>query len=249
MQSLSREVATVHSTKVESVVIPAQWTTLPATLTLPEEARQIVLFPSATDELNVRLARMIEKLGIGTLLVNLLSGEELAVWRVALDLHFMARRLSDVARWLRERPETRNHAVGLFAAGTVAATALIAAANDPRLICAIASLNGRPDLALYSLARVETPALLMVDSREKALAHLNHQAYTRLAGDKRLLMISNAADMEDACVMKNVAAPAAEWFQRHRSAWRKQHGIFRAFPASPAGETDSVGRKSTTYWP
>lgn len=124
----------------------------------------------------------------GTLALELLTEEEIAVPRIAFDLHLLARRLLKAWRWLRERRQTCACPVGIFATGTDAAVALIAAASEPEQFSAIVSFNGRPELALYSLTRVETPTLFIVRARDPMLARLNRQGYSRLAGEKRMLI-------------------------------------------------------------
>ena len=176
-----------HPAKSEHVEIPAQWASLGATLELPQGVEEMALIPHGSAKFNIAMAEALERHGIGRLALELLTEEEIAVPRIAFDLHLLARLLK-VRRWLRERRQTCASPVGIFATGTDAAVALIAAASEPAQFSAIVSFNGRPELALYSLTRVETPTLFIVRARDPMLARLNRQGYSRLAGEKRMLI-------------------------------------------------------------
>lgn len=97
-----------------------------------------------------------------------------------------------------------------------AAAALVAAARRPRLIHAVVSRGGRPDLAGESLPRVESPTLLIVGGADEAVIGLNEQASERLNVTHRLEIVPGATHLfEEPGALERVGELAAGWFARY----------------------------------
>ncbi|HZO82475.1 MAG TPA: phosphoribosyltransferase family protein [Candidatus Binataceae bacterium] len=212
-----------QTTDQTKVVIPSDSVRLEGELTVPPDARVIVLFAhgSGSSRLSPRnqfVARALEQAGVGTLLFDLLTEEEAADRENVFDVDFLAHRLGDATRWLRARPEAAACALGYFGASTGAAAALIAAAQDPA-ICAVVSRGGRPDLALRHLAAVTAPTLLIVGGNDYGVIELNEKAYRLLRCEKALKIVPGATHLfEEPGTLEQVARLASEWFVRHASA-------------------------------
>src|SRR5258707_378739 len=131
-------------------------------LSLPEGAGGIVLFAhgsgsSRFSPRNRYVAQLLNQARLATLLVDLLSPEEEAVDLRTAQLRFniglLAERLVAVTDWLVQQPDTRPLGIGYFGASTGAAAALVAAAERPKIVRAVVSRGGRPDLAGPALAQ------------------------------------------------------------------------------------------------
>ena len=91
------------------------------------------------------------------------------------NIELLARRLVEVAEWLRIGP------TGLVAdrlrRGQRGAGAALPVAADTRVnVLAVVSRGGRPDLAVEWLAKVDVPTLLIVGGRDELVRELNRQA-------------------------------------------------------------------------
>jgi putative phosphoribosyl transferase len=208
-----------------TVRVPAGPVTLEGDLTVSESAQGVVLFAhgsgsSRHSPRNRRVARLLNEGQLATLLVDLLTAdEELADRRTGhlrFDIGLLAERLVEAADWLGRQPETRELALGCFGASTGAAAALVAAAARPHSVSAVVSRGGRPDLAGPSLPVVRAPTLLIVGGDDTQVLELNRQAYERLHGDKRLIVIPGATHLfEEPGALDQVARHARDWFERH----------------------------------
>jgi dienelactone hydrolase len=194
-------------------------------LVVPPGARGVVLFAhgsvsSRHSPRNRAIARVLQKAGTGTLLLDLLTArEEVADMenaRFRFDIDLLARRLDGATAWLREEVETAGLRVGYFGASTGAAAAFVAAASRPADIAAVVSRGGRPDLAAHALAGVRAPTLLIVGGDDGRVIDLNRIAFDRLPGEKRLVVIPGATHLfEEPGALEDVARYAAAWFTAH----------------------------------
>jgi putative phosphoribosyl transferase len=107
--------------------------------------------------------------------------------------------------------------VGYFGASTGAGAALVAAAELPRIVSAVVSRGGRPDLAGSALGLVRAPTLLIVGGEDEPVITMNREALARLqCPDKKLVIIPGATHLfEEPGTLQEVARVAAEWFTRH----------------------------------
>jgi putative phosphoribosyl transferase len=208
-----------------TVRVPAGAVTLEGDLTLPQGAQGAVLFAhgsgsSRHSPRNRRVAGLLNEARLATLLVDLLTAdEEIADRRTGhlrFDIGLLAERLVEAADWLGRQPGTRDLTLGCFGASTGAAAALVAAAARPHAVCAVVSRGGRPDLAGPSLSVVRAPTLLIVGGDDAPVLELNRQAYQRLHGEKRLVVIPGATHLfEEPGALDLVARDASGWFEQH----------------------------------
>ncbi len=208
-----------------TVRVTAGPVTLEGNLSLPEEARGVVLFAhgSGSSRLSPRnrhVARLLNEGKLATLLIDLLTRDEEAIdlrtGHLRFDIGLLAERLVGATDWLVRHPDTRQLRVGYFGASTGAAAALVAAAERPEVVAAIVSRGGRPDLAGPALARVEAPTLLIVGGNDIPVIELNRQALAQLRCEKRLVIVPGATHLfEEPGTLDEVARLAREWFERH----------------------------------
>jgi putative phosphoribosyl transferase len=205
------------------VTIPVGNIVLQGTLAIPQGAQAIVLFVHGSGSnryspRNRHVAQVLHTRGLATLLVDLLTKEEEAVDRRTAELRFnialLAKRLTGATEWIRANQNTSKLALGYFGASTGAAAALVAAARFPRIVDAVVSRGGRPDLARESLITVQAPTLLIVGGLDDVVITLNRQALDVLKCPiKRMAIVPNATHLfEEPGTLEEAARMAAEWF-------------------------------------
>jgi putative phosphoribosyl transferase len=148
-------------------IVPTADAGLPAVLTLPPDARGIVVFAHGSGRSSPRnraVAETLTKAGLATLLLDLLIADEEAVdmrtARLRFDIGLLASRVVGAIDWLVADagvgdlpPRAARLPVGCLGASTGAAAALVAAAERPDRVAAVVSRGGRPDLAGDALPR------------------------------------------------------------------------------------------------
>lgn len=222
----------------QEVLIKTSDAVLPGTLSLPRNAKGIVLFAhgsgsSRHSPRNRQVAEVLQAQGLGTLLFDLLSKEEELLDQQTAELRFniglLAARLVGVTKWVTQQPSTKGLAIGYFGASTGAAAALAAAAQLRDLVAAVVSRGGRPDLAAEALGEVHASVLLLVGGLDDKVVSLNRQALRRLrCQNKRLVLIPGATHLfEEPGTLKEVAQAAAAWFSEYLAAdhWTKESRV------------------------
>jgi putative phosphoribosyl transferase len=203
-------------------------------LVVPAGASSLVLFAhgsgsSRFSPRNQYVAEVLQKRGIGTLLLDLLSQGEAADPALVFDIDLLADRLLHAKKWVEGQPETRSLRLGYFGASTGAGAALVAAAKEPENIFALVSRGGRPDLAAHYLDLVTAPVLLIVGGEDEVVLNLNHRALDALPGTKKLEIVPEATHLfEEPGALERVAELAADWFVRMRQvelAQRKHESV------------------------
>jgi len=194
-------------------------------LTIPVSARGIIIFAhgSGSSRLSSRnrfVAGVLQRAGLATLLLDLLTAEEeqidLRTGHLRFDIDLLHRRLVEATRWLADDLQAGALPVGYFGASTGAAAALTAAAALPASTRAIVSRGGRPDLAGSALSRVQAPTLLIVGGNDDPVIELNQQALKSLHCDKKLEIVPAATHLfEEPGTLEKVAELAKNWFQKH----------------------------------
>lgn len=190
-------------------------------LKIPEGAKSIVLFAhgSGSSRLSPRnnfVADVLNNSQLATLLIDLLTPEEDAVYETRFDIPLLTERLSNVVKWLTKQPETKNLALGLFGASTGAAAALEVAALHPKQIKAVVSRGGRPDMAMNALGNVIGPTLFIVGGNDFPVIELNKKAFEILICTKKLEIIPHATHLfEEPGCLDEVARVSNEWFHKH----------------------------------
>ena len=213
-----------------SIVLPEA--VLEGDLTLPRGARGLVIFAhgsgsSRHSPRNRFVAEVINRAGLATLLMDLLTVEEEHEDEVTRELRFdiglLAGRVAQVVEWVDRQGELSGMKIGLFGSSTGAAAALVAAAElPPEAVQAVVSRGGRPDLAGAALPRVACPTLLLVGGADDVVIGLNEQARLRMRGRAELVIVPGATHLfEEPGTLERVADLAAEWFGRHLDERRR----------------------------
>ncbi len=202
--------------------IPAANVRLEGTLSLPGDARAVVVFAhgSGTSRYSPRnrfVADSLHEASLGTLLFDLLTPAEQQAdeltGRLRFDTRLLSQRLMGVVDWLSGLEDGRGLPIGLFGASTGAAAALVVAAQRAQLVQAVVSRGGRADLAGESLRAVKAPTLLIVGGRDTAVIALNRQASRRLSAPHRLEIVPGASHLfKEPGRLAEVARLARDWF-------------------------------------
>jgi putative phosphoribosyl transferase len=206
------------------VSIPAAGGELSGELHLAEGANAVVLFAhgsgsSRFSPRNRYVAGELQKLGLGTLLMDLLREDEAESRCNVFDIELLASRLLEARRWLDGAAGSRALRVGYFGASTGAAAALVAAATEPEAVRAVVSRGGRPDLAAPWLPRVRAPTLLIVGERDSPVLEWNEEAHRLLRTEKKLVVVPGATHLfEEPGTLEQAAAHAGRWFERYLPA-------------------------------
>jgi len=210
---------------IKSVRVPVGSTTLEGDLNVPSKALGVVLFAHGSGRCRHSLrsrfvAEELQKRGLATLLIDLLTREEEAVdvrtARLRFDIGLLAERLVGATDWLAEDPDTRGLKVGYLGASTGGGAALVAAAERPNVVETVVSRGGRPDLAGDALPRVKAPTLLMVGGDDDIVIRLNESAYQALGCEKRLEIVPGATHLfEEPGALEDVSRLAKRWFERY----------------------------------
>jgi putative phosphoribosyl transferase len=206
----------------EALHIPVGRIDLPGDLELPDSASAVVVFAhgSGSSRLSPRnqtVAQTLRRDGkMGTLLLDLLTPAEDAVYANRFDIALLAARLETATRYLLGRSGFAGIPVGLFGASTGAAAAIVAAVGLGGHAQAVVSRGGRPDLAGDALDALEAPTLLIVGGDDAQVIALNRQALAAIpAAEKRLEIVPGATHLfEEPGTLEAVAELARSWFDR-----------------------------------
>jgi putative phosphoribosyl transferase len=201
---------------------------LAADISVPERAQGLVLFAhgsgsSRQSTRNRHVAQVLNRGAIATILTDLLTGQEeaedirTAPTRGALrfDIPLLGRRVVAITGWIGGQPHLKNLGLGYFGASTGAAAALVASAERPKIVRAVVSRGGRPDLAGAALKRVFAPTLFIVGGDDRLVLALNRSAMAQLPrqDEHRLEIIPGATHLfEEPGALDSVAALARDWF-------------------------------------
>ena len=206
------------------VWIPCGVARLAGTLSVPTAARGLIVFAhgSGSSRLSKRnrwVAESLNARGFATLLFDLLSEDEERLDRETMslrfDIGFLADRLVQVTDWTDTQPTIRELELGYFGASTGAAAALVAASRRPRIVRAVVSRGGRPDLADTALPQVAAATLLIVGGLDLDVLTLNRRAAERMQARRvRLTVVPGASHLfEEPGTLEQVARLAGDWFE------------------------------------
>jgi putative phosphoribosyl transferase len=173
------------TTREHNVQIGTGKLVLDGILGLPPDRRGVVVFAhgSGSGRLSPRnnfVARRLQRDGLATLLLDLLTDEEADDRRKVFDMNLLAERLVLAKDWVEAEPQLQHLSIGYFGASTGAGAALQAAAREPSNVKAVVSRGGRPDLAEPYLPSVTAPTLLIVGGRDEPVIEMNQAAYDLL---------------------------------------------------------------------
>jgi putative phosphoribosyl transferase len=201
------------------VTVDAAGVRLSGSLVVPPDPGGLVIFvhgsgSSRHSPRNEFVTAGLNRAGLGTLLVDLLSPDEELSRTNVFNVALLTARLADITRWLRDQPGTAVMPLGYFGASTGTAAALAAATATPRLpVTAIVSRSGRPDLVGGRLARVPAPTLLIVGGADTAVLDLSQRALTQLKCESELAVVPRATHLfSEPGALGRVTDLAAGWF-------------------------------------
>jgi putative phosphoribosyl transferase len=210
-----------------ATLIPLGKLGLAADVSLPDRATGLVLFAhgsgsSRHSPRNRHVADVLNRGAIGTILTDLLTEEEEALDMQTAELRFdislLGRRLVGITDWIGRQPGLKSQGLGYFGASTGAAAALVAAAERPKIVQAVVSRGGRPDLAGAALKGVLAPTLFIVGGDDPVVLDLNYEAMAQLPRqtEHKLEIIPGASHLfEEPDALDRVAALARNWFREH----------------------------------
>lgn len=206
--------------KNEEINIPLTSVVLIGNLTIPENAKGIVVFSHGSgsgrlSSRNILVAKMIQEHGFGTLLFDLLTEVEDRDYENRFDIDLLSSRLIETTDWLMINKETKNYPIAYFGASTGAASAIRAAAYFGEKIKAVVSRGGRPDLALNVIHLVIAPTLLLVGQLDSSVIEMNKKAFDLLISEKEMKIIPGATHLfEEPGKLIEVADFAISWYEK-----------------------------------
>jgi dienelactone hydrolase len=222
------------------LTIPAGEVELAGTLSMPDRALGLVVFAhgsgsSRFSPRNRSVARVLEGHGLATLLFDLLTADEERADAIDAHLRFdiplLARRLVAVTDWASRDARTQGLPIGYFGASTGAAAALIAAAERPRLVAAVVSRGGRPDLAGGALPHVLAPTLLIVGGADVPVIGMNRDAASQMSAPCKLSIVPGATHLfEERGALEEVARQASDFLVQHLVALPRERAKPRGAP-------------------
>lgn len=201
----------------EEVVVPIRGGQLAGHLVIPANPLGLVVFAhgsgsSRHSPRNRFVAEVLNRAGLATLLVDLLTADEEKKRARVFDIGLLARRLLEATHWTTARTELATLRLGYFGASTGAAAALRAATDPGVTITAVVSRGGRPDLAGPALGAVYAPTLLIVGGDDLQVLELNRSAARQIPGDTELVVVPGATHLfAEPGTLERVAELAREW--------------------------------------
>jgi putative phosphoribosyl transferase len=215
----------MSETKENVARIPVNNDLIEGNLVVPADTKSVVLFAHGSGSgrfspRNQYVAGVLNKAGIATLLIDLLTQEEEEIdvhtCQFRFDIGLLTERLMNATEWLKKNPRTKKLSLGLFGASTGAAAALIAAAKLPSYVVAVVSRGGRPDLAMEYLKKVRAPTLFIVGVKDTVVIDLNKKAMIQLSAEKKLEIVPGASHLfEEPGKLEEVARLSTAWFLEH----------------------------------
>lgn len=200
VSSILRSADAAGGRRDADVRIPVDGVTLLGHLQVPDGAPGVVVFAhgsgsSRHSPRNRFVADRLVDAGLGTLLFDLLTGDEEGDRRHVFDVDLLGGRLVAATSWLRHELGDPRLPVAYLGASTGAAAALWAAAEPGAAPVAVVSRGGRPDLAGDRLPAVTAPTLLVVGGDDDVVLDLNRQAATRMTTEVRLEVVPGATHL------------------------------------------------------
>ena len=210
-----------------SISIPIGRDFIHGDLNVPRGSQSTVLFAhgsgsSRHSPRNKYVAQVLNKGGFSTLLLDLLTADEEDIDQrtahLRFDIELLAGRLVSATDWLSARAAAEVRHIGYFGASTGAGAALVAAAKRPKVIEAVVSRGGRPDLAGSFLSAVRAPTLLIVGELDEVVIELNRRAASELRPLHKIEIVPGATHLfEERGALEEVATMARGWFEEHLS--------------------------------
>ncbi|MBZ5632049.1 MAG: hypothetical protein LAO55_02880 [Acidobacteriia bacterium] len=200
---------------------------LAAEITVPEDAKGLVLFAHASgssryNPRNHYVADVLHRGALGTVLTDLLTEEEeladMETEQLRFDIRLLGRRIAAITQWIGQQPVLKDLGLGYFGSGTGAPAALFVASEHPSLVRAVVSSGGRPDLAGPWLWKVQAPTLLIVGGKDTAVLAFNYSAMAWFPRQtvRELEIIDGASQLfEEKGALDKSVTLARDWLRRY----------------------------------
>ena len=207
--------------KFKEIEINLDSVKLKGNLRLLENSKGIIIFShgSGSSRLSIRnnyVAGLLLDMGFSSLLFDLLTTSEDAVYENRFDIQLLSKRLLEVTKWVSTNKDTKHLNIGFFGASTGAASALTAAAKLGKKVKAIVSRGGRPDLAMGVLDKIKSPTLLIVGGFDTAVIELNKTVESLLPGICELKIVPRASHLfQEQGKLEIVAKLSGDWFKKY----------------------------------
>ena len=205
-------------------------------LSVPSKPKGIILFAHGSGSgrnspRNKFVAEMLNRDGLATLLVDLLTPEEEESDTIMekqrdkisgfllnkFNIRLLASRLFSITEWVTRNPNTRGLLLGYFGASTGTAGIATATSSVSNFVAAIVSRSGRPDLVQRNdLNQVRIPTLFIVGSNDfSEVIDWNRNALRDIASEKKkMAIVANASHLfEEPGALEEVAKLASGWFR------------------------------------
>ncbi len=205
----------------EEIEIKVDSIKLKGNLRLIENSKGIVIFShgSGSSRFSIRnnyVAGLLQGMGFSSLLFDLLTIEEDAVYENRFDINLLTDRLIKVTKWVQNYEETKHLKIGYFGASTGAASALKAASILEKSVKAVVSRGGRPDLAMDILDKIKSPTLLIVGGFDDVVIELNKKAKSKINSICELKIVERASHLfQEQGKLEIVAKLSGEWFNKY----------------------------------
>lgn len=221
---------TIPAMERTAVKVPLGPFNLAADIAIPAQALGLVVFAHGSGSgrhspRNRHVADVLNQGAIATILIDLLTEQEekidVQTAELRFDIELLAGRLVAISDWIALEPRLSDLGLGYFGASTGAAAALVAAAERPKVVQAVVSRGGRPDLAGAALGFVVAPTLFIVGSRDPEVLDLNYMAIGQLPRKTvhKLEIVRGATHLfEEPGTLDEVAILARDWFRTYLKA-------------------------------
>ena len=219
----------MHTTFISSacdhiVTITINKAKLTGNLVVPPAASGLVVLAcgssSRYNPRNYYSAHLLRRAGLATLLVDLLTPEEMAIdvraKHFCSDVSLLAHRLVEVTDWLVQAASTHHLKVGYFGVRASGGAALLAAAHKGEAIGAVICQSGELDQVNANLANVQAPTLLIVGEQDFPVMAAHQDVLAQLKSEKQLAIVPQVTHLfKEPGALEESLRLASLWFQRH----------------------------------
>lgn len=193
-------------------------------LCVPAAAKGITVFVDGSRSngmapLDRYFAASLQRRGIATLVIGLLTPHEAAGVLLRFELATVTTRLADTLTWIREQPALEELPVGLFATWTGAPAASAIAGDRVHRVGAVVAHAPRMDLVDLVVDGVETPTLFLVESAHSqgavpgGTAHPKNGTWTAVQMLPGMGKVSRSVES-----LEEIAGHTCDWFERYFAA-------------------------------
>jgi pimeloyl-ACP methyl ester carboxylesterase len=169
---------------------------------------------------NEYLSEVLNRSGVSTLLVNLLSVSESAIdnktQKYRFNIELLTDRLLTITDAMLQNELTRSFRLGYFASSTGTAAAVRAAVQRYDSVLTIVSRSGRLDLVdLYSLRNLRSSILILIGGRDSSITDISYKLFKEINMHtvKKIVEIPGATHLfSEAGKIEQIARLALGWY-------------------------------------